>query len=292
MRYACVPACSTANELRCVSRTCAVTARPVTAGLSAPAARAASRYFSGWTPESRSAFALQSLCSFQRGALPPSGPAVLRTATPKDRDSAGCRDRARYAPPAPPSSQIASINRSPFFSLAALLKKGDPARFLDAIGSFGVAVRTLRCFRRAGLCPPFDCRPLGRPLAAGAASVERLPQPPAEGRGGCGWTPRPGCASRPGSPSAIFTALRLAGCSVTATTRTPPANSPTARTWPSLPCRCRSSPGTLPASTVVSSNNHRQPPPPPSTPLIRSYKKWTYSPTSPPSAPPSQSSPA
>ena len=79
-----------------------------------------------------------------------------------------------------------------------------------------------------GFRPPFDCRAVGGPLAAGAASVERLPRTLAKGSGGSlGLAPLANDeAVRQRRPFRHLRRSRLAGCSVTSPPRTPPANSP------------------------------------------------------------------
>ena len=162
-----------------MKRTCANPMKPVRAWLSATAASAASPCFCrldavNFPVSLPSRPAGYSGRKLPRGRTPSScgrpteKTAILRAVQAVSLCSTAC-----------PSSQIANSHRYRIFSWLRLQKNGDPCglNLLSGLFSWSSAdgVR--------GASPPFDCRPLGRPLGARAPSVERLPHPSPRARG-------------------------------------------------------------------------------------------------------------
>ena len=186
MRYACVLARSARNELRCVSRTCAVTARPAGAGLSAPAARAASPCFSGWTPESRSAFAFQSLRSFQR-RLRRLGARRPADGNPKRPRFCGLSGPGSLRSPSPANLADRKSNRRPIFFFE---KNRDPRRLLLLSGLLGLPSAARAASGGRGCAPHSTTGRWGGLWRLGPPASNGSPTP-RRGLGGLGCTPRP-----------------------------------------------------------------------------------------------------
>ena len=196
-----------------------------------PVARATTQCWRGWTPRLHSVPCLLALRA-TAVALLPRGPAVLRTATPKD----GGPGFASLSPNSLAKSRsafgVCCASTFAFDVRFALIE----FRLGETV--FGVAVRSAAAPRRAA-SPPTPAGRLGGLCALGRTAVSGPLQPLAVGSAGCGWTPCPG-SLRDRFPFRSRGSLQRHGSAPDAAGQL--AN---ARRWPSLPCRIRSSPPAL-----------------------------------------------